>query len=110
LRHWQDKLNLKNWRITVSKQQLKTCMAMTDKFDDDQHTCRIRLGTKWPEKWYERDVELLAVHELLHILFHDLVTEAINPAHELNKVYQLEHHVINILEPLLVPINLAEDY
>lgn len=103
LRKWQVRLNLQSWRIAISKQQVKSVMAITDKFDYDQHTCRIRLGQKWPEEWSDHDVETLAVHELLHVLFCDMLTEASEPGHDPDKVASLEHHVINILEPILVP-------
>lgn len=104
LRLWQVKLNLQHWRIAISKQTLKKCMAMTDKFDNDQHSCRIRLGTSWhSEHPTDADIEKLAVHELLHILFHDLIEEAQVPGVSPEKVGSLEHHVINVLERVLLP-------
>ena len=93
-----------HWRVAISKQSLKTCMAMTDKFDNDQHSCRIRLGTNWPhEHPTDEQIEQLAVHELLHILFHDLIEEATTPGHDQSKVGALEHHIINVLERVLLP-------
>lgn len=67
-------------------------------FHDPARLAVYRLGCWGEEKITPESLEKTAVHELLHILLHDLIATAENKN---NDIEAAEHRVVNVLEQLL---------
>lgn len=93
---WQKILNLSDWRIERAGQRAKKNMAEVI-FDNGARLASYRIGlTFGPTEATLAALEATALHELLHVLLHDLI-EAEPAALE-----GAEHRVINVLEKLLI--------
>jgi hypothetical protein len=60
-----------------------------------------RLGDFGAEKITPESIDKTALHEVLHIFLHDLMTVAQDPKSSDEDVEMQEHRVINLLENLL---------
>ena len=60
-----------------------------------------RLGDFGAEKITPESLDQTALHELLHVFLHDLMTVAQDPKSSQDEVEMQEHRVINLLEKLL---------
>jgi hypothetical protein len=104
VKKWKLILNLGDWRITV-RQGKHANMAQVEQVSFDSRVCRIVFGKDaGPDPITPHLIEQLVVHELLHLMFHDIKAFAIStgaPTHE--DVLSAEHRVINVLEDLLCP-------
>jgi hypothetical protein len=93
---WQKILNLSDWRIERSGRRSKRSMAEIS-FDRNARLACYQIGVSFggasvtPES-----LEVTALHELLHVLLHDLIYA--EPA----ALEGAEHRVINVLEKLLI--------
>jgi hypothetical protein len=104
IKAWQVKLGLQGWRIVLSPRPTKTSMAEVAKFDLPQLQAVIRLGSNWKSQPVTDNLlEQTAVHELLHVLLHELVEIAQGKAVTHDDLMTAQHRIINVLEPLLVP-------
>lgn len=104
VRAWQAKLGLIDWRINVTSKRAKSCMAQMFKWDLGQRQVVCQLGDAWREAPPDSNaLEQTAVHELLHVLLHELIETAKTPGVTDEAIASIEHRVINVLEPLLVP-------
>lgn len=92
---WQVLLGLMDWRIVLIDRLAKEAMACVT-FDDDARMAVLRLGDWGAHTITDEALESTAIHELLHILLHDLVVDNKGEASGM-----LEHRVINVLEKLL---------
>jgi hypothetical protein len=105
VKDWQARLGLQGWRITVSQKHAKAGnMAEVAEIDTPALLAAIKLGKDW--KGYPvtpHSLEQTAVHELLHILLHELVEQAQSKAVTHDELQTAQHRVINVLETLLVP-------
>jgi hypothetical protein len=59
------------------------------------------LGDFGAEKITPESLDITALHELLHVFLHDLMTVAQDPKSSQDEVEMQEHRVINLLEKLL---------
>lgn len=102
LNHWQARLGMKDWRIAFdSKPASRGTMAEVFKFDLEARTAKIRLGKDWGnEPITPENLSKTALHELLHVLFHEMLELARNPDMEA-PMRSAEHRVINILEQVI---------
>ena len=109
LRQWQAKLGLQDWRIVLSPRPAKKgVMAEMDKFDWRQRQVTCRLGRDWfATPVTPATLEQTAVHELLHVVFFEMMMKARDPAASDDELASIEHRVINLLENLLVPVEQA---
>ena len=99
-RKWQQVLNLCDWRIEKGLKPAKQAMASVE-FNENARLATYRLGDFGAEKITPESLDKTALHELLHIFLHDLITVAQDPKSSQDEVEIQEHRVINLLENLL---------
>lgn len=99
---WADVLGLGDWRIIVSEVRAKRAvMAEVFKFDLEQRSATIRLGKDFgPNDVSARALSDTALHEVLHIFMHELITFAQTDSAQTD-IDSSEHRVINVLERVL---------
>lgn len=104
LAKWQVKLNLQDWRINLSKVRAKGgVMAVVQKMDFEQRQATVRLGTDFgADEPTDEMLEATALHELLHILFCELIELAKETNLQGDALRSAEHRLINLFERLLV--------
>jgi hypothetical protein len=97
---WQQVLSLGDWRIEKGIKPAKAAMASVE-FNDIARLATYRLGDFGAEKITPDSLDKTALHELLHVFLHDLVTVAQDPKSSQDEVDMQEHRVVNLLENLL---------
>jgi hypothetical protein len=97
---WQQVLSLGDWRIEKGMKPAKAAMASVE-FNDIARLATYRLGDFGAEKITPDSLDKTALHELLHVFLHDLVTVAQDPKSSQDEVDMQEHRVVNLLENLL---------
>ena len=70
-------------------------------FNTTARLATYRLGDFGAEKITPESLDQTALHELLHVFLHDLMTVAQDPKSSQDEVEMQEHRVINLLEKLL---------
>ena len=100
VRKWQQVLNLGDWRIEKGSKAAKEAMASVE-FNQNARLATYRLGDFGAEKITQESLDQTALHELLHVFLHDLMTVAQDPKSSQDEVEMQEHRVINLLEKLL---------
>lgn len=97
VRKWQVLLSLGDWRIEKGLKPARNAMASVE-FNDAARLAVYRLGDFGSEKITPESLERTAVHELLHIVLHDLIAAAQDKDDNLEAA---EHRVVNLFERLL---------
>jgi hypothetical protein len=97
---WQQVLSLGDWRIEKGMKPAKAAMASVE-FNDIARLATYRLGDFGAEKITRDSLDRTALHELLHVFLHDLITVAQDPKSSQDEVDMQEHRVVNLLENLL---------
>ena len=97
---WQQVLSLGDWRIEKGIKPAKSAMASVE-FNDIARLATYRLGDFGAEKITPDSLDKTALHELLHVFLHDLITVAQDPKSSQDEVDMQEHRVVNLLENLL---------
>jgi len=100
VRKWQQVLSLGDWRIEKGSKPAKQAMASVE-FNQSARLATYRLGDFGAEKITPESLDQTALHELLHVFLHDLMTVAQDPKSSQDEVEMQEHRVINLLEKLL---------
>ena len=100
VRKWQQVLSLGDWRIEKGSKPAKAAMASVE-FNTSARLATYRLGDFGAEKITPESLDQTALHELLHVFLHDLMTVAQDPKSSQDEVEMQEHRVINLLEKLL---------
>ena len=100
VKKWQQVLSLGDWRIEKGQKPAKQAMASVE-FNDAARLAVYRLGDFGAEKITPDSLDRTALHELLHIFLHDLMTVATDPKSSDEDIEMQEHRVINLLENLL---------
>ena len=100
VRKWQQILSLCDWRIEKGSKPAKAAMASVE-FNTPARLATYRLGDFGAEKITPESLDQTALHELLHVFLHDLMTVAQDPKSSQDEVEMQEHRVINLLEKLL---------
>ena len=100
VRKWQQVLSLGDWRIEKGSKPAKAAMASVE-FNASARLATYRLGDFGAEKIAPESLDQTALHELLHIFLHDLMTVAQDPKSSQDEIEMQEHRVINLLEKLL---------
>lgn len=98
---WQAKLSLGDWRIERGRKPASKGAMATVEFDDPARLATYKLGDFGAEQINAQSLEKTAIHELLHILLHDLILVAQDRASAPEALENAEHGVINVLERLL---------
>jgi hypothetical protein len=100
VKKWQQVLSLGDWRIEKGSKPAKAAMASVE-FNSAARLATYRLGDFGAEKITPESLDQTALHELLHVFLHDLMTVAQDPKSSEDEVEMQEHRVINLLEKLL---------
>jgi len=100
VKKWQQVLSLGDWRIEKGMKPAKAAMASVE-FNDIARLATYRLGDFGAEKITPNSLDKTALHELLHVFLHDLITVAQDPKSSQDEVDMQEHRVVNLLENLL---------
>ena len=100
VRKWQQVLNLGDWRIEKGLKPAKNAMASVE-FNEGARLATYRLGDFGAEKITPESLDQTALHELLHVFLHDLMTVAQDPRSNPEQLEAEEHRVVNLLEKLL---------
>lgn len=100
VRHWQHTLSLGDWRIERGQRPAKDAMASVE-FDDGARLATYRLGDFGSEQITPETLDKTALHELLHVLLHDLIAAAQDRSATEERLEAAEHRVINVLERVL---------
>jgi len=101
VKKWQQVLNLGDWRIEKGLKPAKNAMASVE-FNEGARLATYRLGDFAAEKITPQSLDQTALHELLHVFLHDLMTVAQDPKSSQEEIEVQEHRVINLLEKLLI--------
>ena len=100
VKKWQRLLSLGDWRIEKGSKPAKAAMASVE-FNASARLATYRLGDFGAEKITPESLDQTALHELLHVFLHDLMTVAQDPKSSQDEIEMQEHRVINLLEKLL---------
>lgn len=100
VKKWQEILNLNDWRIEKGLKPAKQAMASVE-FNEAARLATYRLGDFGAEKIDQQSLDSTALHEVLHVFLHDLMTVAQDPKSSDEEIEKQEHRVINLLERLL---------
>lgn len=100
IEYWQQYLSLQNWRIERVKKPAKDAMASIA-FDDSAKLATYRLGDFGGTEINSESLSKTALHEILHVLLHDLLVGAADNRGNEEQIDALEHSVINVLEKVL---------
>jgi hypothetical protein len=100
VKKWQQVLSLGDWRIEKGLKPAKQAMASVE-FNDTARLATYRLGDWGAEKITPTSLDKTALHELLHVFLHDLITVATDPKSTQDLIDAQEHRVVNLLEALL---------
>jgi len=100
IKKWQQVLSLGDWRIEKGTKPAKAAMASVE-FSPSARLAVYRLGDFGAEKITEDSLDKTALHELLHVLLHDLMMAATDPKSSDEDIEMQEHRIINLLENLL---------
>ena len=97
---WQSILNLNDWRIERGIAPAKNAMASIE-FNAPARLAAYRLGDFGAEAVTPKSLETTAVHELLHVVFHDLL-EIAQTKSTPEELEAAEHRIINLFEKILL--------
>jgi len=100
VKKWQEVLSLGDWRIEKGMKAAKQAMASVE-FNASARLATYRLGDFGAEKITPESLDKTALHELLHVFLHDLMTVAQDCKSSQEEVEAQEHRCINLLERLL---------
>jgi hypothetical protein len=100
VKKWQQVLSLGDWRIEKGMKPAKAAMASVE-FTPNARLAVYRLGDFGAEKITPESIDKTALHELLHIFLHDLMTVAQDASSSDDDKEMQEHRIINLLEHLL---------
>ena len=101
VKKWQDILSLGDWRIEKGLKPAKQAMASVE-FNEGARLATYRLGDFGAEQVNHQSLNSTALHEVLHVLLHDLMTAAQDPRSSPELIEKEEHRIINLLERLLL--------
>lgn len=97
---WQQVLSLADWRIERGSKMAKNAMASVE-FDIPARLATYRIGDFGAEAITPESLCKTALHEVLHIFLHDLLSVASDGRSTDEQLESAEHRVINVLEKLL---------
>lgn len=100
---WQKKLGLTNWVIYFYHKKIEDSYANTA-WHMSSAAATINLSTVWDEGrlYSEKELDRLALHEVLHVLLAQLIAEAEDRFSNQTALNIAEHNIIRTLENVLV--------
>jgi hypothetical protein len=105
VRQWQTRLNMSDWRIHRSNKAAgKRNMAEVTQMDLEARLASYRIGADFGgTPVTERSVERTALHELLHVFLHPMLSAAQDRSVTAEQLNGIEHAAIHVLVDLLAP-------
>ena len=100
VRHWQQLLNLQDWRIEKGIKPARGAMASVE-CDSPARLAIYRLGDFGAEAITDSSLSHTALHEVLHIFLYELIAAAQDQKATPEQLESAEHRVINVLERVL---------
>jgi hypothetical protein len=100
VRHWQQTLNLQDWRIERGIKPARGAMACVE-CDSAARLAIYRLGDFGAEAITASSLSHTALHEVLHIFLYELISAAQDQKSTPEQLESAEHRVINVLERVL---------
>ena len=100
VRHWQQLLNLQDWRIEKGIKPARGAMASVE-CDSPARLAIYRLGDFGAEAITDSSLSHTALHEVLHIFLYELIAAAQDQKTTPEQLESAEHRVINVLERVL---------
>jgi hypothetical protein len=100
VRHWQQLLNLQDWRIEKGIKPARGAMASVE-CDSPARLAIYRLGDFGAEAITPSSLSHTALHEVLHIFLYELIAAAQDQKTTPEQLESAEHRVINVLERVL---------
>jgi hypothetical protein len=100
VRHWQQLLNLQDWRIEKGIKPARGAMASVE-CDSPARLAIYRLGDFGAEAITPSSLSHTALHEVLHIFLYELIAAAQDQKATPEQLESAEHRVINVLERVL---------
>jgi hypothetical protein len=104
VRHWQQLLNLQDWRIEKGIKPARGAMASVE-CDSPARLAIYRLGDFGAEAITDSSLSHTALHEVLHIFLYELIAAAQDQKATPEQLESAEHRVINVLERVLGSID-----
>lgn len=102
MHEWQEKLNLKDWRIAKLRGNADAMCEVHITYED--RLAAWRLGDWADESHSPHELSTTACHEMLHVLLAELSTLATSQVRATTEqVDAAEHRIVNTLTNLLVP-------
>lgn len=97
---WQEVLNLNDWRIERGSKPAKAAMASVE-INAPARLATYRLGDFATTNINPTTLSQTALHEVLHVFLHDLITTAQDRSTTEEQLEAAEHRVVNVLEKIL---------
>lgn len=99
---WQYVLGLTNWHLFFDYARLDDAYANTA-WNLDGTVATLTFSTYWDDlrPKTEKEIDILALHEVLHVLFAPFVHEAQERYTEGGRIGSIEHDIIRRLEKVL---------
>ena len=108
IKHWQEVLNLKDWRLERGTRIEKDAMASVA-CDNGARLAVYRIGQFGATPITPASLSLTALHECLHVFLYDLISTAQDRGAPAEALEVAEHRVINVLERLLGEVHASSD-
>ena len=107
---WQDTFSLRDWRIYFVHKRLNGAYAQT-KWSTDSMLATITLSSYWDDMQPISDIELerIALHEIMHVLFAPLVSEAEYRYATHDNIEIAEHAIVRRLEAAFMVVPVIKD-
>jgi hypothetical protein len=100
IKHWQQVLNLMDWRLERSSKPVRAAMAAMQ-CDSQARLGSYQLGDFGSTTVNSESLSMTALHECLHVFLFDLISTAQDRAATPEQLDAAEHRVINVLERVL---------
>jgi hypothetical protein len=100
VKHWQQILNLNDWRIERSNKPARAAMASMQ-CDGQARLGVYQLGDFGSAAINSESMSMTALHECLHVFLFDLISTAQDRLSSPDQLDAAEHRVINVLEKVL---------
>lgn len=100
IKHWQQVLNLMDWRLERSNKPIRAAMAAMQ-CDSQARLGTYQLGDFGAANIDEQSLSMTALHECLHVFLFDLIATAQDRTATAEQIDAAEHRVINVLERVL---------
>lgn len=100
---WQELFGLQRWSVYLGKKSTKSLAELVVDKNKEHKACTVRLGETWKNiPPNDHNLELVACHEMLHLLLHDFKETIQEQPYNDVEILSKEHEVVNTLERLLM--------